>query len=158
MHCHELFEGRFYAVLPERHPLARRNRVTLTELNREPFLVLKEGHGFRGSLINACREARVEPAVAFEGGEFASILAMVSVGMGVSAVPALVVKPHAGCRFVPIADRLSSPTVGIVRLRHHYETLAQRVFLAYSIKAFADCKKIKRSFRPAHRNEGGDRL
>jgi len=70
VHCHELFEERFYAVLPERHPLARRNRVTLTELNRGPFPVLKEGHGFRDGLISACNEPRVEPAVALEGGEF----------------------------------------------------------------------------------------
>jgi DNA-binding transcriptional LysR family regulator len=67
--------------LPERHPLARRKRVTLTELNRGPFPVLNEGHGFRDGLISACNEPRLEPAVALEGGEFATILAMVSVGM-----------------------------------------------------------------------------
>lgn len=129
--CYQLFDEQFYAVLPEKHALAGRQRVSLAELNRERFLVLKEGHCFRDSLISACREVHVRPALAFEGGEFATILAMVSVGMGVSAVPSMAVRPHSGCCFVPIADKLSTRTVGVVRLRHHYETHAQRTFLAH---------------------------
>ena len=125
----ELFEEQFHAVLPEKHPLAREKQIKLADLNNEPFLLLKEGHCFRDSVIVACRQSKVEPAIAFESGQFATILAMVSAGMGVSAVPAMAVQPQPGCRFVPIAGKRNTRKVGIIRLRHHFETRAQRVLV-----------------------------
>jgi LysR family transcriptional regulator, hydrogen peroxide-inducible genes activator len=125
----ELFEERFYAVLPELHPKAARRSISLAELNREPFLLLKEGHCFRDSLIAACHQSRMTPKVAFESGQFATILAMVSAGMGVSAVPAMAVQPHPGCKFVPISGRHSTRKVGVLTLRHHYKTRAQRLLM-----------------------------
>jgi LysR family hydrogen peroxide-inducible transcriptional activator len=125
----ELFEEKFYAVLPQGHRLSDRKSVSLAELNREPFLLLKEGHCFRDSLIAACQKSKMSPAVVFESGQFATILAMVSAGMGVSAVPAMAVQPHPGCKFVPISGKHSRRKVGIVTLKNHYETRAQRLLM-----------------------------
>ena len=101
LECEELFEEQFYAVVPAKHRLASHKSISLTELNREPFLLLKEGHCFRDSLISACHKSKMTPSVVFESGQFATILAMVSAGMGVSAVPAMAVQPQAGCKFIP---------------------------------------------------------
>src|SRR6185369_4093224 len=49
----ELLTEKFYAVLPENHRYASRASISLAQLNREPFLLLKEGHCFRDSLIAA---------------------------------------------------------------------------------------------------------
>jgi LysR family hydrogen peroxide-inducible transcriptional activator len=127
----ELFEEQFYAVLPEAHPRARQTTIKLSDLDNEPFLLLKEGHCFRDSLIAACRESKVRPTIAFESGQFATIIAMVSAGMGVSAVPAMAVQPHPGCRFVPITGKRSTRKVGIITLRHHFETRAQRTLMQH---------------------------
>lgn len=124
-----LFEEKFYAVLPEKHRRASRSRISLTELNREPFLLLKEGHCFRDSLIAACQKSKMSPSVVFESGQFATILAMVSAGMGVSAVPAMAVQPQPGCKFVPISGKHSTRKVGFVTLRHHYQSRAQRLLM-----------------------------
>jgi LysR family hydrogen peroxide-inducible transcriptional activator len=125
----KLFEEPFYAVLPEKHRLASRASISLAELNRESFLLLKEGHCFRDSVIAACRKLRMSPTIIFESGQFATILAMVSAGMGVSAVPAMAVQPRPGCKFIPISGKHSTRTVGIVTLRHHYQTRAQRLLM-----------------------------
>jgi LysR family transcriptional regulator, hydrogen peroxide-inducible genes activator len=127
-----LFEEKFYAVLPAQHKLARsRDSISLAELNREPFLLLKAGHCFRDSLIGACNKLRMAPNVVFESGQFATILAMVSAGMGVSAVPAMAVEPRPGCRFIPISDKHNTRTVGIVTSRHHHKTRAQRLLMTH---------------------------
>lgn len=125
----ELFEETFYAALPKNHRRASRASISLAELDREPFLLLKEGHCFRDSLIAACDKARISPSVVFEGGQFATILAMVSAGMGVSAVPAMAAKPQPGCKFVPISGRHSTRKVGMITSRHHYQSRAQRLFM-----------------------------
>jgi LysR family hydrogen peroxide-inducible transcriptional activator len=125
----ELFEETFYAALPKNHRRASRASISLAELDREPFLVLKEGHCFRDSLLAACGKARMSPSIIFEGGQFATILAMVSAGMGVSAVPAMAAKSQPGCKFVPISGNHSTRKVGMVASRHHYQSRAQRLFM-----------------------------
>jgi LysR family transcriptional regulator, hydrogen peroxide-inducible genes activator len=125
----ELFEEKFYAVLPEKHRLASHAFISLAQLNREPFLLLKEGHCFRDSLIAACHKLRMSPSIVFESGQFATILAMVSAGMGVSAVPAMAVQPQPGCKFIPISGKHSTRIVGIVTSRHHYQSRAQRLLM-----------------------------
>jgi len=125
----ELFQEKFYAVVPEKHRRASRASISLAELNREPFLLLKEGHCFRDSLIDACHKSKMTPSVVFESGQFATILAMVSAGMGVSAVPAMAVQPHPGCKFIPISGKHSTRRIGIVRSRHRYQSRAQRLLI-----------------------------
>jgi LysR family hydrogen peroxide-inducible transcriptional activator len=125
----ELFEEKFYAVVPEKHRRASRASISLAELNREPFLLLKEGHCFRDSLIAACHTSKMTPSVVFESGQFATILAMVSAGMGVSAVPAMAVQPRAGVKFIPISGKHSTRKVGIVSSRHHFQSRAQRLLM-----------------------------
>jgi LysR family transcriptional regulator, hydrogen peroxide-inducible genes activator len=125
----ELFKEKFYAVLPEDHRLASRASINLSELNREPFLLLKEGHCFRDNLITACQKSRMSPSVVFESGQFATILAMVSAGLGVSAVPAMAVQPHPGCQFIPISGKHSTRVVGLVTSRYHYQSRAQRLLM-----------------------------
>jgi LysR family hydrogen peroxide-inducible transcriptional activator len=134
----ELFEEKFYAVLPETHALAARTSISLAELNREPFLLLKEGHCFRDSVIAACQKAKVSPSVVFESGQFATILAMVAAGMGVSAVPAMAVQPQAGCKFIPISGKHSTRKVGLVISRHHYQSRAQRLLMKQMRDACAE--------------------
>ena len=138
-----LFEEKFYAVLPEDHRLASRASINLSELNREPFLLLKEGHCFRDNLITACQKSRMSPSVVFESGQFATILAMVSAGLGVSAVPAMAVQPHPGCRFIPISGKHSTRVVGLVTSRYHYQSRVQRLL----IKQMRDaCREPARAY------------
>jgi LysR family hydrogen peroxide-inducible transcriptional activator len=139
----ELLTEKFYAVLPENHRYALRASISLAQLNREPFLLLKEGHCFRDSLIAACHKAKMSPSVIFESGQFATILAMVSAGMGVSAVPAMAVQPQPGCKFIPISGKHSTRKVGIVTSRHHYQSRAQRLLMKHMQDA---CEKRWRVF------------
>jgi LysR family hydrogen peroxide-inducible transcriptional activator len=132
----ELFAENLFAALPEQHPRAKQKTIKLADLNRESFLLLKEGHCFRDNLIAACRASRVTPNVVFESGQFATILAMVSAGMGVSAVPAMAVRPVPGCRFVPIEGGRSTRRIGVIKLRHHFETRSQRIFIGHVIEIY----------------------
>lgn len=133
-----LFEEKFYAVIPDKHRLASRSSISLAELNREPFLLLKEGHCFRDSVIAACQKAKMSPSIVFESGQFATILAMVSAGMGVSAVPAMAVRPQPGCKFIPISGKHNTRLVGIVTSRHHYQSRAQRLLMKQMRDACAE--------------------
>jgi LysR family hydrogen peroxide-inducible transcriptional activator len=131
----ELMQESLFAVLPERHPLASRRSIVLDDMRDEPFLLLKEGHCFRENALQACRQSRVNPNVVFESGQFATILAMVSAGMGVSVVPQMAVNNIPGCRFVMLADEHSRRRIGVARLKYRYPTRAQKALQEHLQKA-----------------------
>ena len=138
----ELFEEKFYAVLPEKHRLAKRASIGLADLDNEPFLLLKDGHCFRDSVIAACHKAKMSPSVVFESGQFATIMAMVSAGLGVSAVPAMAVQPRPGCKFIPISGKHSTRKVGLVTSRHHYQSRAQRLLMKQMREACGEAGRV----------------
>jgi LysR family transcriptional regulator, hydrogen peroxide-inducible genes activator len=129
--CEPLLSEPLYAVLPRKHALAGRSSLALTEIGNEPFLLLKEGHCFRDNTIAACRRSRLTPNVVFESGQFATILAMVSAGMGISIVPEMAARKLDGCRFVRLEGERNCRKIGAVRLKSHFCTRPQHAFLKH---------------------------
>jgi LysR family transcriptional regulator, hydrogen peroxide-inducible genes activator len=128
----KLLNEPFFLVVPEAHRLSRRKMIRLEEIPKESrFLLLKEGHCFRDSTIEACRKSRVSPNVVFESGQFATILAMVSANMGISAVPKMAVQSVHGCRFIQIGNEGATRTLAVAMRTRHFQTRAERVFLQH---------------------------
>jgi len=119
-----------FAVLPKKHPLARRRSISLKDVRKEPFLLLRDGHCFRENVVSACDRARVHPQVIFESGQFSSLLGMVGAGMGVSIIPQMAVDQKASCRYVSISDPEATRTIGVVVLRGRSLTRANLGFLS----------------------------
>jgi LysR family transcriptional regulator, hydrogen peroxide-inducible genes activator len=112
-----LLTERLFAALPRKHAFARRNSLSLKDLRKEPFLLLRDGHCFRDTAVAACDRARLNPQVIFESGQFSSILSLVATGMGVSIVPEMAIERNPRCRYVQIADDQAIRTVGAIVLR-----------------------------------------
>ncbi|PYX71806.1 MAG: LysR family transcriptional regulator [Acidobacteria bacterium] len=129
--CQELLREPLYLVLPPTHRLARHESVHLKQIENDSFLLLKEGHCFRENALAACGRAKLQPNVVFESGQFATILAMVAAGTGVSIVPHMAVEHREDCCFVPLADRGAFRRVGVVQLKQHFRSRAQRAFLEH---------------------------
>ena len=127
----ELKREALFVVAPENHPLAKRRTIFLREIQNDPFILLKDGHCFRDTAVAACRRARVRPNVVFESGHFATILAMVSAGMGFSVVPEMAIEKRAGCRFLRLSDERSFRRIGLVHLKNHFQTHSQRALVEY---------------------------
>jgi LysR family transcriptional regulator, hydrogen peroxide-inducible genes activator len=125
-----LLTERLFAALPKKHALANRRSLSLKDLRREPFLLLRDGHCFRDTAVAACDRARLNPQIIFESGQFSSILSMVGTGMGVSIVPEMAIEKRALCRYVRIADDAAVRTIGAVVLRGRSLTRAHHAFLA----------------------------
>jgi LysR family hydrogen peroxide-inducible transcriptional activator len=140
----DLFREPFYMVMPEGHPLSTRKSVRVEELKRQRFLLLKEGHCFRESTLSLCRQAKVVPNVIFESGQFATILGLVSAGVGISAVPQMAVQPVRGCKFVPLANDGATRRIGAIILNRHFQTKPEKLFLAVLADIGAKLSKAQR--------------
>lgn len=120
-----------YAVLPKDHARAGAKSVSLRELREEQFVMLRDGHCFRDVSVAACTRAKVNPKIAFESGQFSSLLGMVAAGVGVSLVPKMAVDKSARCSFVKISDAQASRTIVAAILRGRSFNRVQQAFLAH---------------------------
>src|SRR6202046_1130806 len=116
----ELFPIRtepLFAVLKRDHPRATAKSLALKDLRGESFVMLRDGHCFRDLSMGACMRARVTPNIAFESGQFSSVLGMVAAGVGVSLVPEMAIDRNVGCRYVRLTDAQATRTIVAAMVR-----------------------------------------
>jgi LysR family hydrogen peroxide-inducible transcriptional activator len=121
---------RVFAVLPEDHPRAAAKSLALKDLRGEPFVMLRDGHCFRGLSVAVCARARVRPRITFESDQFSSLLGMVAAGVGVTLVPEMAIDRSAGCRYVRLSDACATRTIVAAVLRGRSFNRVQQAFLA----------------------------
>ena len=139
----EVWTEPFMAVLPRRHPLARRKVISAAQLRDEPFVLFPRTMGERAyeKTLSLCEERGYRPQVVQEAPQWLTILRLVGAGLGVSLAPACVAPlapPDAVCRRLQGATARSA-----VELAHRTDDERSVV------RAFA--KIARESFRAAAR-------
>jgi LysR family transcriptional regulator, hydrogen peroxide-inducible genes activator len=86
----EVANDPFVAALPKGHPLARKKRLDLADLDGAQVLLLDEGHCFRDQALDLCSKAGATE-MGFRATSLATLAQMVSSGAGVTLLPALAV-------------------------------------------------------------------
>jgi DNA-binding transcriptional LysR family regulator len=95
----------FVVALPARHRLVARERIAVSDLASEAFILLprEEAPIFHDLVLEACREAGFVPNVAHEIGSPQMVLGLVATGVGISLVPASVCRARPrGVAFRPL--------------------------------------------------------
>ena len=115
---HRVYDEPFCVCLPEAHPLASQEELSVSDLDGQEILLLREGHCMRNQALEVCRRAGVvrpgdvadaaadaasdgkalsaadaavgpPPGVSFESGSFETLLPLVRRRAGITLVPAL---------------------------------------------------------------------
>jgi len=128
-----LYKEAMVLAVPRGHFLRRRARgaVSFAEVAQEPFLLLKDGHCFRDDVLEICKRSRLSPHVAFEGGQFDTLVAMVAAGAGITLLPETAC-PHfrrPGVTLVDLRPPRPTRTIGFVRAKNKYLTPAARALI-----------------------------
>jgi len=100
-----LFSEPFIAVVPSRHPLAKRKSLTGAELRDEPFVFFSPLASQRAydKAVSICEAHGYRPRVVQEAPQWLTILRLVGAGLGVSIAPACV-------------ERIATPDVRCLKL------------------------------------------
>ena len=82
------------AALPANHPLCDQNRISAASLDCEDLILLEGGHCLRDHALAACSLSprRAEREESFSATSLATLVQMVSSGLGVSFLPAMAVE------------------------------------------------------------------
>lgn len=117
-----------FAVLKRNHRLAPAKSLSLKDLRGESFVMLRDGHCFRDLSMAACTHARITPNIAFESGQFSSVLGMVAAGVGISLIPEMAIDRNIGCRYVRLTDTQATRTIVAAIVRGRSFNRVQRAF------------------------------
>lgn len=116
--------------VPDRHPLAGRERVSLIELKDESFIGLRPGYWFRDLTDQMCMKAGFKPHTIIEVEESDAIVNLFQKGIGVTFLPEMSwsKRAHLMPNRLKIADPDFQVTMGIAWSNHHYLSAAARQF------------------------------
>ena len=103
LEARELYLEPFTVALPERHRLAKRDRIHAADLEGERLLLLEEGHCLRDQALEVCSRAGVAESQDFRATSLETLRQMVATGAGVTLLPELATQgAYGGARGVAI--------------------------------------------------------
>ncbi len=85
-----LQQDKLLAILPENHYLCQKEKVSLLDLCREPFLLLEKGG--KSEVAELFEKSSIQPKIRFTTWDDYAIMSMVESGLGVSILPELILK------------------------------------------------------------------
>ncbi|MGE7270427.1 LysR family transcriptional regulator [Brevibacillus panacihumi] len=103
-----------FLALPPQHPLAKRKEIDLAEVADQPFILLKEGQGFRTISLRLCELAGFRPRIVFESSNIQTVQSLVSAGMGLSFAPKMIALAPGSAEppvYVPLTSKPSRTLV-----------------------------------------------
>lgn len=111
-----LFTEKIVALLPNKHPLADKKTLKLSQLRDDSFVLFPKGFILREITVEACQQQGFVPNVLFEGEDIDAIKGLVSAGLGVTVIPEITLidsLPRQTVK-IPIVDPQVTRTVGVI--------------------------------------------
>jgi LysR family hydrogen peroxide-inducible transcriptional activator len=91
-----LFQEDLLLALPAQHPLARRRVVPIEELDRERFILMREGHCLGEKVLHFCQQNDFHPHVSGRSAQIQTVLSLIRAGLGISLVPHMATRQENG--------------------------------------------------------------
>lgn len=83
----ELFEEELLLLLPPDHPLVKKEKIRLTDVEPYPFVLLHEAHCLSDNIVSFCRQRSMQPVAVERTSQLAMVQELVSLSHGVSMIP-----------------------------------------------------------------------
>ncbi|MFT6557706.1 hydrogen peroxide-inducible genes activator [Sneathiella sp.] len=135
-----LFDDYFQFACSDTHPFAQMASISQEKLDREPLLLLAEGHCLRGHLLEVCKLEQHQNHTEFAATSVFTLVQMVAANMGVTLLPELATESSvvrdARISLVPL-EQPSARKIGLVwrkstHRREEFEQLGKALVPRFS--------------------------
>ncbi|MBQ7284552.1 MAG: LysR family transcriptional regulator [Oscillospiraceae bacterium] len=136
---------KYVAVLPASHPLAGEKSISLSQLEKENFILCRQNSCLHRTAVNACNSLGFEPAVVATSNHTTNIFEMVGMNLGVSLLLEKGTRHYMNDTFskhisiVPL-DETFTVEVAFARYKKHRHTKASLALWEY-VKKTVETKK-----------------
>jgi LysR family hydrogen peroxide-inducible transcriptional activator len=112
-----LFEDRFLIAMADDEATVLMSPMTEAQVDVDRLLLLEEGHCLRDQALSVCGTSAGRRVANYGATSMATLLQMVSHGMGITLIPEIAVKEERGrnrMRIVPFAEPQPSRQIGLI--------------------------------------------
>ena len=128
--CTALFEDPYVALVPEDHPLADKNGISLRELTKiSPSLLMLGSSQFQQQLNEVLLKNKIGIERNYDFTHVSTMAAMVEAGLGVGILPKVAVPRQTSLKVINIVRPVMSRTIAIISMRGHSLSTASQRFV-----------------------------
>ena len=127
-----LWSEELFVAVPKDHPLAQGGSVKLSDLAREPFLLLEEG--IYSEPLAAFQAEGLSPNIRMTMHDDYSILSMVEQGLGVTILPELVLRKQSYDIAILPVEPMVYRRISIISRNENELSAAAKTFIRFLIK------------------------
>lgn len=106
-----LVKDEIFCILPAEHPLKHGKKISLAQIEKEPFIMPKWGSN--DDVRRLLHENNIKPQVRYEVAEDQAIIAMVQNGLGISIMPEMVLRHKAQSVCIVSLEKPAYRTLGV---------------------------------------------
>lgn len=130
-----LFDEPMYLAVPVDDRLAKKEKVELSSLKGEKFLMLEDGHCLRDHALGYCFQVGIDEDKSFKATSLETLRSMISAGRGITLFPELAI-PNEKIRdnvcYIPCTNPVPLRSIELIYrpgspLRSRYEQVAKHV-------------------------------
>lgn len=125
-----LLDEELWLTLPPGHSLVEKNRVTIRDIQKEPFVLLSEAHCLSDQVISFCRRRSFQPLTTGRTNQLAMVQELVALGHGISLVPDMARRLDRSrrCVYRSLSGEKPTRTIAMAWHRQRYQSGLQQRF------------------------------
>lgn len=126
-----IYQDKFVDCVSSKHPLAKAEKVKLSELKDEKFILFDKSFTLYNLIRNHCIESGFSPVSAFQSTQWDLVLELVSAQLGISIIPQKLANKLNDIDIValPIIEPKMRWNIGIITKKNAYQSYALKEFI-----------------------------
>ena len=118
------------ACIPEKHPLASKNSISINDVANADLIMLKEGSFLRQLVLSKIKRANIMPEIVLESNQIETVKGLIASNVGIAFLLDFIVKGAPGIRAVPFDDPLYVD-LGLAWKKDRYISNAAQSFIDF---------------------------
>lgn len=128
---HTFIQDDFFLFVHHDHPLAEREKIALSDLKDEKFILFSKSFALHNYIINACKEAGFNPTISYESSQWDLIVELVASQLGITLLPKSIFdkQNNPNIKMIPLEEPPLLWRLGIITKKNAYHSFALKKFM-----------------------------
>ncbi len=118
------------ACIPEKHPLASKNSISINDVANADLIMLKEGSFLRQLVLSKIKRANIMPEIVLESNQIETVKGLIASNVGIAFLLDFIVKGAPGIKAVPFDDPIYVD-LGLAWKKDRYISNAAQSFIDF---------------------------
>ena len=118
------------ACIPEKHPLASKNSISINDVANADLIMLKEGSFLRQLVLSKIKRANIMPEIVLESNQIETVKGLIASNVGIAFLLDFIAKGAPGIKAVPFDDPIYVD-LGLAWKKDRYISNAAQSFIDF---------------------------